>query len=88
MNDVVIDMTPADLQRQQQQSQGGQMQQKAQVQQQLEQQKFEHAQQLDDQSNTARASRDVLRELFKKSVEPEELTGQPNTTGSGFGGLT
>jgi hypothetical protein len=86
INDLVIPMTPEDKQRQQQQSQGGALQQKAQTQAQLEQQKFQQKQQLLDQENTARAARDVLREGFKHSVEPEELTGTPSAT-TGFGSL-
>lgn len=85
MNDVIIDMTPQDLQRQQQQSQGGIIQQKTQAQSQIEQQKFIQAQQLADQENVARAARDVLREGFKKAVEPEELTGSPYAQQTGFG---
>ena len=88
LNDVIVPMTPQDLQRQQQQSQGGQVQQKAQAQlqtqSQLLQQKFQQQQQLADAENIARAARDVLREGFKKSVEPEELTGTPSAT-TGFG---
>ncbi len=84
MRDVIIDMTPQDMQRQQQQSQGGAIQQKTQAQSQLEQQKFVQQQQLADQENVARAARDVLREGFKKAVEPEELTGTPSAT-TGFG---
>lgn len=87
MNDVIIPMTPEDMQRAQAQSQGGIIQQKAQVQSQLQQQKFQQQQALADSENIARAARDVLRESFKKAVEPAELTGEPNTTGVGFGGL-
>jgi len=91
MSDIITDMTPQDLARQQAQSQGGQMNQKiqaqAQAQAQLQQQKFQQAQELADQENIARASRDVLRESFKRAVEPEELTGSPNTSGVGFGSL-
>jgi GTPase SAR1 family protein len=85
-NDVIIDMTPEDQQRQQQKSQNGAAQQKFQQQQALLQQKAAAAEQLADSENVARAARDVLREGFKKSVEPEMLTGQPQTSGSGFGG--
>ena len=87
MGDMIVDMTPQDMQRLQQQSQGGVIQQKAQAQSQLEQQKFAQQQQLADAENVARAARDVLREGFKKAVEPETLTGMPNTSGVGFGGL-
>ena len=86
LNDVIVDMTPEDVQRLQQQSQGGAIQQKAQTQSQLLQQKFQQQQQLADNENIARAARDVLREGFKKAVEPEELTGQPQTSPVGFGG--
>jgi hypothetical protein len=89
MKDMIVPMTPEDLQRQQQQSQGGVIQQKAQAQAQIEQQKALQDQQRDDANNIARAARDVLRESFKKSVEPEELTGSPyaQTPGTGFGSL-
>lgn len=85
-NDVIVPMTPQDLQRQQQQSQGGALQQKAQLESQLQQQKFQQQQQLADQENIARAARDVLREGFKKSVEPQELSGTPSAT-TGFGSI-
>jgi hypothetical protein len=85
MNDVIVPMTPQDLQRQQQQSQGGVQQQKFQQQQALQAQKAAAQETQADNSNIARASRDVLRELFKKSVEPEELSGSPYTQQTGFG---
>ena len=84
-NDVVVPMTPKDLQRQQQQSQGGVLQQKFQAQQALLAQKSAAQQQQADSDNTARAARDVLRETFKKAVEPEELSGSPDTQTTGFG---
>jgi hypothetical protein len=84
-NDVVVPMTPKDLQRQQQQSQGGVLQQKFQAQQALLAQKSAAQQQQADADNTARAARDVLRETFKKAVEPEELSGSPDTQTTGFG---
>jgi hypothetical protein len=80
-------MTPQDLQRQQQQSQGGMMQQKFQQQQALQAQKAAAQETQADNENIARAARDVLREGFKKSVEPEEITGEPNTSGQGFGSV-
>jgi hypothetical protein len=86
LKDVVVPMTDEDKTRQQQQSQGGVIQQKAQSQAQLQQQKDQAAQQKADNDNIARAARDVLRESFKKSVEPDVLTGQPNESGTGFGG--
>ena len=84
-NDVIIDMTPEDLQRHQAQSQNSAQAQKFQAQQALLQQKSAAAEQLADSQNVARAARDVLREGFRKAVEPEMLTGNPNTSGSGFG---
>jgi len=86
MNDVIIPMTPQDLQRQQQQSQGGAMQVKFQQQQALLAQKAAMQSQQADAENIARAARDVLREGFKKATEPEELTGEPSAT-TGFGSL-
>lgn len=86
-NDVIVPMTPQDLQRQQQQSQGGMMQQKFQQQQALQAQKAAAQETQADNENIARAARDVLREGFKKSVEPEEITGEPNTSGQGFGSV-
>ena len=87
INDMIVPMTKEDMDRLQQQSQGGAIQQKAQAQSQLEQQKFTQAQTLADQENVSRAARDVLREAFKKAVNPQALTGQPQTSGTGFGGL-
>jgi hypothetical protein len=84
MNDVIVPMTDEDKQRQQQQSQGGRDQQKFQQQQALQAQKAAQQQEAADAENVARAARDVLREGFKKSVEPEELTGEPEAT-TGFG---
>ena len=84
LNDVIVDMTPQDLQRQQQQSQSGAGEQKFLQQQQLIAQKAQLAGQQADADNIARAARDVLREGFKSSVAPEELQGEPNAV-QGFG---
>jgi len=86
MPDMIIDMTPADLQRQQQQSQAALQQSKGAVQGQLEQQRFNNQQALLDQADTNRAARDALRDAWKKAVEPQELTGEPQTSGVGWGG--
>lgn len=85
-NDVIVDMTPEDLQRQQQKSQSGAMQVKFQQQQALLAQKAQLQAEQADSENIARSARDVLRESFKRAVEPDVLTGQPNTGSSGFGG--
>lgn len=84
VNDVIIPMTPQDLQRQQAQSQAAQAQSKGVVQSQLQAQKDQAASERADSENIARAARDALREAFKKSVEPDELTGEPGAT-QGFG---
>ena len=86
MNDVIVPMTPQDLQRQQQ-KQNGPMEQKFLQQQQLVQQKAQLQEQQSDANNVALAAREVLRAGFKKAVEPEEFTGQPNESGSGFGSV-
>jgi len=86
MNDLIVPMTAEDQQRLQQ-SQGGMLQQKAQIDQQKQQQQFRMKQQLLDQENMARSARDILREGFKKSVGPDELTGLPSAT-SGMGSLS
>lgn len=84
VNDVIIPMTPQDLQRQQQQSQAAQQQTKGATQAALQAQKAQFSQEQDDANNVARAARDVLRETFKKAVEPEALSGTDSGT-TGFG---
>src|SRR5208337_361607 len=84
LNDVIVDMTPQDQQRMQQQSQGGINQQKFQQQQALVAQKAQIQSEQADNDNVSRAARDVLREGFKASVAPEELQGEPNAI-QGFG---
>jgi hypothetical protein len=86
LNDVIVDMTPQDLQRQQAQSAGAQNEQKFLQQQQLIAQKSQLQQQQEDANNIARAARDILREGFKASVAPENMTGEPTAT-QGFGSL-
>jgi hypothetical protein len=86
LNDVIVPMTPQDLQRQQEQSQAALQQSKGAVQSQLAQQKFNQQQALADQENVARAARDSLRIAWKAAVDPQILTGEPNTGPVGFGG--
>ena len=86
MKDVIVPMSAEELQRHQAQSQNSVQQQKFMQQQQLLAQKAAQQEQAADSENVARAARDVLREGFKRSVEPEELTGNVNTSGTGFGG--
>ena len=86
MNDVVIPMSQADIERQQAQSQAALQQSKGVVQSQLQQQKFNQQQQLLDMADTNRAARDALRDAWKKAVEPDLFTGQPQSSNVGFGG--
>jgi hypothetical protein len=85
-HDIIVPMTDEDKQRQQQQSQGGVNEQKFQQQQQLLAQRSQIQEQQADSENVARAARDVLREGFKASVAPQDLTGAPSASG-GFGSL-
>lgn len=85
--DLIVPMTQEDFQRRQQASQGGVQQQKFQQQQQLLQQKAAQQEAQADASNVALSAREVLRAAFKKAVEPEEFTGEPNTSGSGLGSV-
>jgi hypothetical protein len=86
MNDVIVPMSDEEKQQHQAKSQNSAQAQKFQAQQALLAQKSAAAEQLADSQNVARAARDCLREGFKKAVEPEMLTGQPQTSGAGFGG--
>lgn len=84
LNDVVVQMTPEDQQRWQAMQASAQQNSKTAGAQQLEDQKFQHQQQLSDQENTARAAREVLRQAFQKSALPSVLSGTPSAT-TGFG---
>ena len=86
IRDVIVPMTPDEQQRHQAQQQNNVQNVKFQQQQALLAQKAAQQEQQADAENVARAARDVLREGFKKAVEPEELTGNVNTSGTGFGG--
>ena len=86
LKDVIVPMTPQEQQRHQAAQQNNLQNVKFQQQQALLAQKAAAAEQQADSENVARAARDVLREGFKKAVEPEELTGDVNTSPVGFGG--
>jgi hypothetical protein len=73
--DIIQDMTPEEIQRQQAKSQGAQMQAKLQGQMAMEDKKFQNNQQLIDQENEGRAARDIFRVIAEKSAEPEALLG-------------
>lgn len=85
INDMIVPMNQQDLARQQQQSQGGALQAKFQQQQALLAQRAKIQEEQSDASNTALAAREVLRAGFKKAVEPEEFTGDPNMSNQGLG---
>ena len=87
INDVIVPMSDEDKARHQAQSQGGLTQQKFQQQQALIAQKAQLQEQQSDASNVALAAREALRAGWKKAVEPEELTGDVNTSGVGLGSL-
>lgn len=85
IDDLIVDMTDEDKQRAAAMNPGAQAVAKQQAQTQsaaqLQQQKFEQAQQLSDQENTARAAREVMRQVFEKEASPEAITGEPSATG-------
>lgn len=70
--DIIQDMTPEEIQAQQQSNPAVA---KVQGQMAVNQQKFGQQQQLIDQENEARVVRDVLRHIAEKSSEPEALLG-------------
>jgi hypothetical protein len=73
--DIIQDMTPEEIQRQQAQSQAAQQQTKLAGQMQLNTQKAQLQSGIVDQENEARAARDVFRVIAEKSAEPEALLG-------------
>lgn len=70
--DIIKDMTPDEVQRQQAQNPA---MMKVQGQMAVNNQKFGQQQQLIDQENEARVVRDILRHIAEKSSEPEALLG-------------
>lgn len=81
--DVVVDMTPDEMQRMQQQSPAAAVAAKTQAMQDMQNQAFDRKEELADQENTARAAREVLRHAIETSANPFELTGEPGGTGAG-----
>ena len=79
--DIIVDMTPQEIQAQQQQLNPAA--QKLQGQMQVNDQKFQQNSQLVDQENEARVVRDMLRQIAEKSSEPQMLTGGDSTQGFG-----
>lgn len=82
-NDVIVKMTPQEMQRAQANSPAAQMAAKAQMAQQQQQDKFNNQSQLIDQENISRAGREVLRAVMEKASEPLQITGNP---GGQYGG--
>jgi len=85
--DIIQDMTPEEIQRQQANSPAAQMQMKAQIQDAQSDKKFQQNTQIIDQENEARAARDVFRIIAEKSAEPEALLGA-SAPGVGLGSQT
>lgn len=81
--DVVVPMTPEEIQRAQQNSPAALAQIQAQNQQQQAGQQFQQKQALLDQENFARAGRDVLRHAIETSTSPEAIQGEAGGTGFG-----
>jgi hypothetical protein len=75
--DVIVDMTPQDQQRAQQNSPAAKMQMQMQAQQQQAQTQQSNKLDLIDSENQARAGREVLRAALEKASEPEVLSGNP-----------
>lgn len=79
-NDVIVTMTPEEMQRAQMNSPAAKMQAQAQMQQQQQEQKKNDQLEIVDAENTARAGREVLRHALEKGSEPDTLTGEPTAT--------
>ena len=80
---IIRKMTPEEEKAKQAQSVAAQQQSKFAQQSQLQSQKFGQDQQIIDQENEARITRDVFRHIAEASVMPEALSGQPPTQGVG-----
>jgi hypothetical protein len=81
--DVIVDMTPEELQRSQADSPAAAAAAKAQAMQQLQDHSFDRKEELADQENMARAAREVLRHAIEASAGPITLTGEPGGSGAG-----
>lgn len=80
-NDVVIPMTPQDIQKRDANSKAALMQQQMQAKQQSDQSKFAEKQQLEDQASDNRIKRDITREAAKASSLSQTVEGVPSTGG-------
>lgn len=79
--DIIKPLTPEMKAKMQQESQAAQAQSKAAVSGQLQQQKFDQKQQLEDQANDNRIKRDIVREAFRNSSMTQAVTGEPSDKG-------
>lgn len=80
-NDIIKPLTAAMQQRQQQQSEAAQQAGKLSQQMQLNSQKFQQKQQLEDQATNNRIRRDVVLSAFKANDTSEADTGTPSGQG-------
>lgn len=83
INDVIVDMTPADQQRWMAQQQASKEAVKQKGAQQLQAQKTNDQFALNNDENIARAGREVMRQAMEQASSTDEVTGQPG--GPGFG---
>jgi len=81
---VIVDQTPEEHQQSMQNQPSNIMQQKAQMEAQQAQAKFNSESQLRDQENTAKAAMEIMRSSIEKGGSPEALTGEAGAT-EGFG---
>jgi hypothetical protein len=81
--DIIKPLTPEMKQRMQEKSQAAQQQQQTNSKANLEQQKFEAKQQLDDAATDNRIKRDIVREAFRTSAMNEAVQGEPSSAGLG-----
>jgi hypothetical protein len=80
-NDIVVPMTPAEIQRRDANSKAALQQGAMQAKQQSDQQKFVQKQELEDQASDNRIKRDITREAAKASSLSETVEGTPSTGG-------
>jgi hypothetical protein len=79
--DIVVDMTPAEIAERKANSKAALMQQQVQAKQTSDQQKFAQKSQLEDQASDNRIKRDITREAAKASGMSEAVSGVPSTQG-------
>jgi hypothetical protein len=79
--DIIKKLTPQMKQKRAAAAQAAQQQSKLAGQQQLNDQKFQQKQQLDDQATEGRIKRDLIREAFRKSSGDEATMGASNPAG-------